>query len=164
LLDASVALAARIVLAAVLLVSAVAKVRTRDATREQMIAVVGEDARLAALVSLLPVVEIVVAVALVAAWSPIPGLVALVLLAFFTGILLRARARHVPCACFGAGAADTPVGSASIVRNGVLAALAVLATGDPSGSSAAATVGFTVVFGAVAAVTVRASRSPVNGA
>jgi len=157
LVDASVALAARVVLAAVLLVSAVAKLRTRDATRKQMVAVIGEDRRVAALVSVLPGVEIVVAVALVAAWSPVPGLIALILFAIFTGILLRAQARHVPCACFGAGATDAPVGPASIVRNGVLAALAVLAIGDPSGASAAATAGFVALFGALAALVVRVS-------
>ena len=64
----------------------------------------------------------------------------------------------MPCACFGAGAAEAPVGPASIVRNGVLAAFAVLAMGDPSGASAVATTAaFTVLFGAVAALAVRAS-------
>jgi hypothetical protein len=158
LLDASVALAARVVLAAVLVVSAVAKLRTRDAVREQVTAVVGDDRRLAALASVLPGVELVVAIALLVFWSPVPGVVALILLAVFTGALLRARARHVPCACFGAGAADAPVGPASIVRNGVLAALAVLATGDPRGASAGATVGFVALFGVIAGLAVRASQ------
>ncbi len=157
MVDASVALAARVVLAAVLLVSAVAKLRTRDATRKQVAAVIGEDRRLAPLVSVLPGVEIAVAIALLAAWSPVPGLIALILFALFTGFLLRAQARRVPCACFGAGAAEAPVGPASIVRNGVLAAFAVLAMGDPSGASAVATAAFTVLFGAVAALAVRAS-------
>jgi hypothetical protein len=75
----------------------------------------------------------------------------------FTVALVRAQARHVPCACFGAGADDAPVGPASVVRNGVLAALAALAIGDPSGASLGATIGFTAVFGAIAAVAVRVS-------
>jgi hypothetical protein len=162
-IDASIALAARLVLARVQTISAVAKLRSRPAVREQ-VAALADDLSLAAIDWVLPAVEIVVAVALVAAWSPVPGVVALLLFAVFTGVLVRARARHVPCACFGAGAADVPVGSASIVRNGVLAALAVLATGDPSGASPVATAAFVVVFGAVAAVAVRASRARVSGA
>jgi hypothetical protein len=158
LIAASVALAARVVLAAVLVVSAISKLRTRDAVRAQMLAL-ADDRAFTAIVSVLPAVEIVVAIALVAVWSAVPGIVALLLLALFTGVLLRAQARHVPCACFGAGAADAPVGPGSIVRNGVLAALAVLATGDPSGASAGATIGFVVLFGAVAAVVVRAALS-----
>jgi hypothetical protein len=160
LIAASVALAARVVLAAVLTVSAIAKLRSRDTVRTQVAALGSDDGRLAAVVSALPAVELLVAVALVAAWSAVPGIVALLLLAVFTGVLIRAQARHVPCACFGAGAGDAPVGPASIVRNGVLAALAVLAVGDPSGASAGATVGFAVLFGAVAAGAVRAASRP----
>ena len=154
---ASVAFAARIVLAATLVVSAVAKIRSREAVRAQVAVLIAGDGRVAALLSVLPAVELLVAVALVAAWSPVPGLVALLLLVLFTGVLVRAQAKHVPCACFGAGAADAPVGPASLVRNGVLAALAVLATGDPSGASAIATAGLVVGFGVIAAWTVRAA-------
>ena len=154
--DASLALAARIVLAATLVVSAVAKFRSRDAVREQAAALFADDGRLAAIVSVLPVVELAVAVSLVAAWSPVPGLVALVLLAGFTVVLIRAQARHVPCACFGSGAADAPVGPAAVVRNGVLAALAVLAVGSPSGADLGPTLVWCAVFGAVTAAAVRA--------
>ena len=163
MIDASIALAARLVLATVLTTSAVAKLRSRAAVREQVAALAG-DVSLGAIVSVLPAVELVVAIALVAVWSPVPGVVALLLLALFTGVLIRAQARHVPCACFGAGAADVPVGPAAIVRNGVLAALAVLAMGDPSGASPVATAVFVVVFGVVAAFAVRASRARVSGA
>jgi len=155
-IDASIALAARLVLATVLTISAVAKLRSRAAVREQVAALAG-DVSLGAIVSVLPAVELVVAIALVAVWSPVPGVVALLLLALFTGVLIRAQARHVPCACFGAGAADVPVGPAAIVRNGVLAALAVLAMGDPSGGSPVATAVFVMVFGVVAAFAVRTS-------
>jgi hypothetical protein len=156
-IDASIALAARLVLAAVLTVSAISKVQSRAAVRQQMDAITG--GRIAVMAAPgLPAVELVVAVLLVAWWSPAPGLVALILLALFTGVLVRAQARRVPCACFGAGPGDAPPGPASIVRNGILAALAVLAIGDPSGASMVATAGFVVVLGAVAAVVVRASR------
>jgi Methylamine utilisation protein MauE len=154
--DASLALAARIVLAVVLAVSAAAKLRSRAAVQEHMDDMVG--ARLAPLVGpALPVAELVVAVALVAWWSPVPGVVALVLLAAFTVVLVRAQARHVPCMCFGATQRDATVGAAAVVRNGVLAALAVLAIGDPSGARVGATIGLCVVFGLVAGVAVRAS-------
>jgi len=154
--DGSVALAARIVLEVVLAASALAKLRTRDAVQREMHQVTGE--RLATTVApLLPAVELVIAVALVAWWSPVPGVVALLLLALFTVVLVRAQARHVPCLCFGAGTGDAPPGPAAVVRNGVLAALAALAIGSPSGAAVGSTIGLTVVFGAIAAVAVRAS-------
>jgi hypothetical protein len=161
LVDAAVALAARVVLAAVLTVSAVAKLRSRDAVRDQVAALA--DGRLAAIASVLPGVEVAVAVALVAFWGPIPGVVALVLLAVFTGVLIRAQARHVPCACFGAGANDAPVGPSAVVRNGVLAALAVFAVGEPRGASVPATIGFTLLFGAIAVAAVRAAGRRSGG-
>jgi hypothetical protein len=58
-----------------------------------------------------------------------PGWLAAALLLVFTGVLVRAEVRHVPCPCFGSGSSARPVGSLAIVRNGVLLALAVLATG-----------------------------------
>ncbi len=158
MLDAAVALAARVVLAGTLVGSAVAKLRSGPEVRRQIGAITSD--RLGALSAALPGVELVVAVALVVFWSPIPGIVALVLLAVFTGALIRAQARHVPCACFGAGESDAPPGPWSIVRNGVLAALAALAIGDPSGASAGATIGFTLLFGAIAALAVRAGTQP----
>jgi hypothetical protein len=103
--NASLALAARVVLAAVLVASATAKLRSRvtlssEAVRPQMDRLVGE--RFAPIVGpVLPPAELAVAVALVAWWSPVPGLVALALIAAFTVVLVRAQARHVPCLCFG---------------------------------------------------------------
>ena len=160
--DASLALAARIVLAAVLAASATAKLRTRgalagDAPESGMDRLVG--ARLAPIVGpMLPPTELAVAIALVAWWSPVPGAVALVLIGAFTVVLVRAQARHVPCLCFGVSSVDAPVGPASIVRNGLLAGLAVLAIGDPAGADAVATVVLVVVFGAIATLAVRAAR------
>jgi len=107
----------------------------------------------------LPVAELVVAITLVGWWVPAPGVVALVLLAAFTVVLVRAQARHVPCLCFGAARVDAPVGPASVLRNGVLAGLAVFAIGRPSGAHAGATLVACVLFGAVAAVFVIAAGS-----
>jgi len=160
--DASIAFAARIVLAAVLAASATAKLRARvalssDAMEPHMDRLVGE--RIAPIVGpVLPPTELVVAISLVAWWSPVPGVVALALIAAFTVVLVRAQARHVPCLCFGTASLDVPVGPASIVRNGVLAGLAVLAIGDPAGADALATVVLTVAFGAIATIAVRAAH------
>ena len=154
---ASVALAARIVLAAALVVSAVAKLRAPAEVRRRVGAITSD--RLGAIAGPgLPGVELVVALALVALWGPIPGLVALAMLAVFTVALVRAQARHVPCACFGAGASDAPPGAAAVVRNGVLAALAVLAIGSPRGADAGPTIVWCVAFGAVTAAAIRAAR------
>jgi hypothetical protein len=160
--DASVALAARVVLAAVLAASATAKLRSRvalssEALQAQMRQLINE--RYAPMIGpVLPPAELAVAVALVAWWSPVPGLVALALIGAFTVVLVRAQARHVPCMCFGVSSLDAPVGPAAILRNGVLAGLAVLAIGDPAGANAVATIVLIVVFGAVAIVAVRAAH------
>ena len=160
--DASLALAARVVLAAVLAASATAKLRARVALSSEAL-----DTQIGRLVSeryapmigpVLPPAELVVAVALVAWWSPVPGVVALGLIAAFTVVLVRAQARHVPCLCFGVSSLDAPVGPAGIVRNGALAALAVLSIGDPAGADAAATIVLVIVFGALATVAVRAAH------
>ena len=155
--DAALALAARIVLAIVLFVSATAKFRSRDAVRRQLAVLVNEQAA-PALASLLPLAELVVGWALVGFWNAVPGIVAAVLLAAFTVVLVRAQARHVPCLCFGASATETPPGPAAIVRNGVLMALAVLAIGRPAGAAPGETLVAGAVFGVVAAIAVRASR------
>lgn len=153
----SVALAARVVLAGALVVSAVAKLRAPAEVRRRVGAITSD--RLGAFAGPgLPGAELVVAVALVALWGPVPGVVALAMLAVFTVALVRAQARRVPCACFGAGASDAPPGAAAVVRNGVLAALAVLAIGSPSGAGWGSTIVWCVAFGTVTAVVVRASR------
>lgn len=80
-----------------------------------------------ALARAVPGVELLLAVALLS----VPGLgaiVALGLLAGFSGVLVRALRRGLPvrCACFGrAGGAQ--LSAVDLVRNGLLAALAALA-------------------------------------
>jgi hypothetical protein len=125
----ALAWAARIGLAAVLVVAAVSKLRQRDETRVATVTLLGPRVGPPVAVTL-PFVEIALAIALVAWWSWVPGVVAALLLAGFTVVLVRASARHVPCACFGA-AADAPPGGLAILRNGALLALAILATATP---------------------------------
>jgi hypothetical protein len=124
--------AARLVLAGVLAVAAFRKLRAPDVTRATTLTLLGERAG-PVVARVLPFVELVVALALVVWWTPVPGVVAFVLLVGFTVVLVRAQTRQLPCPCFG-GSRDTPVTGASILRNGLLAALAVLATGSPAGA------------------------------
>ena len=153
---AALALGARIALGVMLVFSAVAKLRARETFRGQVGKLVGNTAA-PAVAMLLPVTELVVAGLLVALWNPVPGVVALVLFAAFTGVLVRAQVLHVPCLCFGTSSLEPPAGPAAIVRNGVFMALAVLAVGSPSGGSLPAAAGLALVFGAVEAMVVRAS-------
>jgi len=155
--DAALALAARIVLAVVLASSAIAKARSRAAVREQIASLVSERAA-PLLAPLLPAVELLVAVGLVAWWSAVPGIVAAVLLVLFTIVLVRAEARRVPCLCFGSSKLDTPVGPSGVIRNGVLGALAVFSIGSPSGAHAGDTLLGVAVLGVIAAFSVRAAR------
>ncbi len=155
--DAALALAARIVLAVVLASSAIAKLRSLPAVREQVATLVSKRAA-PLLALLLPAAELLVAVGLVVWWNAVPGIVAVVLLALFTVVLVRAEAKRVPCLCFGASKLDTPVGPAGIIRNGVLGALGVFAVGSPAGAPAGATIIATVVFGVIAALAVRAAQ------
>jgi hypothetical protein len=154
-LGPALALACRIALAAVLAFAAVAKVadwRALPSRLREMGVVPPWFSVLLAVV--LPIVELAVGAALVAARdSALPGLVALALLAAFSGFMVATRRRAVPCGCFGnvrpGRAAETPE---AIRRNGILGALAVLATGSAGGAQAIGT----VVIGAfVAAVAVR---------
>lgn len=93
-----------------------------------------------ALARVVPAVELGVAVAMVVA--PVPAAwAALVLLAAFSVVLIRAVARGatVTCACFGGGSgagADTrPVSSLELVRNGGLGGLALVASGAGGGTA-----------------------------
>ena len=80
-----------------------------------------------ALARIVPVAELLLAVALLAV-PRLGGCVALVLLAAFSIVLVRAMSRGVeaPCACFGQPGAP-PLSAVDLVRNGFLAALAGLA-------------------------------------
>ena len=81
----------------------------------------------AALARVVPLVELALAVALLAA--PVPGAVGtLVLLALFSAVLARAVVRGVDtgCGCFGAGSYARRVSWRDLLRNAALAGVAVL--------------------------------------
>ncbi len=153
---ASVSLAARIVLAAVLALAAVAKLRSRSASREQTIALVGARAG-PVVAAALPLVELATAVALLAWMSPVPGVVALVLLLGFSAVVVRAQLRRLPCPCFGGAGRGKAAGPMSLVRNTLLAAYAVLATASTAGAHAGATIVLVFAFGALAVAAVELS-------
>lgn len=133
-------LLARLVLAAVFVVAGVAKLADRSGSRQAMRGF-GVPERLAAPAGLaLPIAEIAVAVLLLplatAWWAGLGALV--LLLAFVLGIGYNlARGRQPDCHCFGQLHSE-PAGVATLIRNGVLAAVAafvVTAGSDDPGSS-----------------------------
>jgi len=124
-----VAAVARVAVAVVLVWAAVSKLRTRERTRVQTIALLGRSAG-APVATALPFVELALAIALLAWWSPVPGIVAAVLFVAFVAVVVRAQLLRLPCACLG-GASDTPAGPAALLRTALLVAGAVLATGSP---------------------------------
>jgi hypothetical protein len=148
-LGATIAVVARITLAATFGLSAATKIGQRRAFAGAL-----KDfglPRADALSWALPLVEGGLALALVLvtgeAW---PAVLAIAVLAVFTGAVIANLIgdRPAPCPCFGPPASDArPVSAATIARNGYLAAFAVLGTGSTDGASAGVVV-------AVAAVTV----------
>jgi hypothetical protein len=154
----ALALAARIVLAAAFASASVSKLRDQRRVEPQMRELVGT--RFAPVASrLVPAVELVLACGLVVArGSPLPGIAALVVLVAFTVVLVRAQVRHVPCPCFGGAPSSEPVGPAAVVRNGVLLALAVLATADAAGATVGPTLAWSAALAVVTAVSVHAAR------
>lgn len=144
-----IALVGRLTLAAVFLVAAVSKLADRDGSRQALtdFGVPGAIATPAALA--LPLVELGIAVLLVpGASAPWGALGALGLLGLFTiGMVVSlARGRKPNCHCFGQ-LHSAPVGWATLLRNGALAAVAgvVLWRGgeSPDLASIAADAGFT---------------------
>ena len=134
-MEGSLGLAARIVLAAVLLVSGGLKLAHLEGAREGLRQFGVPLGVLRPAAVLLPVLELVVAVLLVALpSSPWPGWTAAGLLLVFTGAVVTtiASGRRPPCPCFGAS--STEVSGRTVVRNGWLVAVAVLATGAAGGA------------------------------
>lgn len=75
-----------------------------------------------------PVLELLLGLALlqpVTALRPVVAVVALALFAAFLALVVRARGDGVSCGCFGAASA-APISGATITRNGLFLALAVL--------------------------------------
>jgi hypothetical protein len=150
----ALAAAARIVLAVTLIIAAIGKLRARHELPAQLRAFGIPKRAVRPIAIALPLVELAVAGALIGWWeSAVPAWAAVALLAVFTAGLVRAVARGAPCPCFGA-ASSGPASAASIVRNAVLLALAVIATGTPKGAKAAAVVLGCVVLGAIVAAVV----------
>jgi hypothetical protein len=153
-LGATIALVARITLAATFGLSAATKLAQRRGFAEAL-----RDfglPRSDLLSWTLPLVEGGLGLALVlvqgAAW---PAFVAIAVLALFTGAVVANLIgdRPAPCPCFGPPTAGArPVSAATVARNGYLVALAVLGTGSTGGASlgaaiaaAAATVPVTLI-------------------
>jgi hypothetical protein len=158
---ASLALAARVVVAAALLVAGVQKLRAGRALRPQFAAFGVPPAAAPATAIVLPLLELATGFALlVFVRSAVPAWIALALLAVFTGAVAAnlARGRHVPCPCFGSTASD--VSGATLVRNGWLVALAVVGTADTSGATLAATVVWVIGLGLVTIVLLRFPAAP----
>jgi len=119
--------ACAVVLAAVFVLAGAAKLARPTATATSFVAL-GVPAA-PALARAVPVVELIVAVALLAT-PRAGGIAALAMLGPFTAVLARAVAAgsNAPCNCFGAIRSD-PVSSVDITRNVMLAVLAVIAIG-----------------------------------
>jgi hypothetical protein len=150
----ALALAARIVVAAAFVFAAAQKLRALPAMRAQLEGFGVPASLVGASVAVLPAAELVTAAALVALpRSSVPPFVAVGLLAVFTGAVIGnlSRGRHPPCPCFGAGASDAPISARTVVRNGWLLALAVVATGSIDGADPLPVLGLTVLLGAATA-------------
>jgi uncharacterized membrane protein YphA (DoxX/SURF4 family) len=118
-----VAGACAVVLAALLTVAAVAKLRDRPGTARSFSELGLRPARL--LAGAVPASELVAAAALIARPAA-GGALAALLLAGFTAVLAIGRHKAAPCACFGSSG-SRPVTTADIVRNGILLTAALLA-------------------------------------
>lgn len=154
---ATVVLIVRLLLAGVFAVAGLAKLRDREGTRGSL-AGFGAPAGLAGPGAVvLPLAELAVAGALLITPSARVGaLGALALLAVFAVAIAvnLARGRTPDCNCFGALHSE-PVGAGTLVRNAVLAALAVLVVVEGPGTNVVEPFrgldGTAVTFGAMAA-------------
>ncbi|MCI0346759.1 MAG: redoxin domain-containing protein, partial [Chloroflexi bacterium] len=142
----TLAVVARLLLAAVFAVSGVAKLRDRAGTRGAVQGFGLPEALVAPIATVLPIVECATAAALVPATSARAGaLSAMALLAaFIVGIAVNiAQGRRPDCHCFGQLHA-APVGGWTLARNLVLAGVATVAAfgaGSDAGGSVGAAIG-----------------------
>jgi hypothetical protein len=142
-----VALAARVVVALILVASGVGKLlaasRSFSEYREQF----GDDTRVATLVGVaLPVYEVMLAVLLLVVDAAWPSWLALATFAVFTLVLARriVRGDSRPCNCFGA-ASTRELSVGSMVRNTWFVALALIATGTNTLAEPSAVLGTVLV-------------------
>jgi uncharacterized membrane protein YphA (DoxX/SURF4 family) len=135
----TIVLAARVILAAVFATAGIGKLFDLDGSRKAM-ADFGVPERFArAAGTALPVAELLVAFALLpeptGRWSAVGALV--LLLAFIAGIAAAmARGEEPDCHCFGT-IHSAPAGKGALIRNAVLAAIALLIIADGPGRSLA---------------------------
>lgn len=121
-------LLARLVLTLVFAVAGLAKLSNIDNTREMLAGFGVGRGLLTSLAFALPLVELLMAVALlVPATAYVGALMALALLALFTGAILfnLAQGRRPVCNCLGQ-IGSAPIGPLTLVRNGLLTGLALL--------------------------------------
>jgi hypothetical protein len=153
-----VALAARVVVALILVVSGVGKLVAVVRSRSTF----GGNGVLYATVAgaiavSLPVAELVLAALLLLVDAAWPAYLAVLAFAAFTVVVVRRMIRddRRPCNCFGAAARQRRLSIGSLVRNAWFLALAVIGTGAAAmqePSAAFATLLVAVAFGGVSAV------------
>ncbi len=121
---------ARLVLAGVFVVSAIAKLRDRSGAREAVVAFGVPTALVGAVAAGLPVAELAAAVLLV---LPDPAattgsVLALVLLAGFTAAIVTnlVRGNRFACHCFGSMSDTAEIGWGTVARNGAFLVLALI--------------------------------------
>lgn len=120
-----VALAARVVVAIILIVSGVGKILALGPTFRA-----GGSGFLVALA--LPLYELILAVLLLAVDASWPSWLALLTFAAFTVVLVRRIVRNDrrPCNCFGSASATRDLSIGSLLRNTWFLVLALIATGS----------------------------------
>jgi hypothetical protein len=144
-----VALAARVVVAVILVVSGVGKLLALGPTFRSSRQQYGGYAWVTVLVALaLPIYELALAALLLfvdAAW---PSWLAFLTFGAFTVVLVRRIARNDrrPCNCFGAASQKRDLSIGSLLRNTWFLALALIATGTATMSEPTAVLG-TVLLG-----------------
>ena len=127
-----VALAARVVVAVILVVSGVGKLLTLGPAFRASRSEYGAYAWITLLVAVvLPLYELVLAVLLLVVDASWPSWLALLTFAAFTVVLVRRIVRNDrrPCNCFGAASAKRDLSLGSLLRNTWFLVLALVATG-----------------------------------
>jgi hypothetical protein len=150
-----VALAARAVVAVILLTSGVGKLLAVRTSHRGAATHVGNDARISVAVALaLPLYELVLAALLLVVDAAWPSWLALATFAVFTVVLVRRMVLddRRPCNCFGAASPRRALTIGSLVRNTWFLALALLATGAATISEPSAMLATVVVGAAFLAV------------
>jgi hypothetical protein len=145
-----VALAARVVVAIILVASGVGKLLAVRQSIRQYRVQFGQYAWITVIVALaLPLYELVLAALLLFVDATWPSWLALATFAVFTGVLVRRIVINdrSPCNCFGAGSSKRDLGIGSLLRNTWFLALALIATGATTMAEPTAVLG-TVLLGA----------------